>query len=96
MELYEKNGNAIYILNVLKKYTDEEHKLTSNEIQAKIKELYDVEIDPRTIRRIINLLKLKLGYDISTYNENKIGYYISNNPETDFEARRDKSNNRYI
>ena len=23
MELYEKNGNAIYILNVLKKYSDE-------------------------------------------------------------------------
>ena len=27
---------------------------------------YDVEIDPRTIRRNINLLKYKLNYDIST------------------------------
>ena len=28
MELYEKNGNILYILNVLKKYTDEEHLIS--------------------------------------------------------------------
>lgn len=85
MELYEKNGNAIYILNVLKKYSDEDHKLTATEIGRKIKEIYNVEIDSRTTRRNINLLKYKLGYDISTREENKEGYYISRNPETDFE-----------
>ncbi len=85
MELYEKNGNILYILNVLKKYSDEEHMLTSVDIQEKVKELYNVEIDPRTIRRNINLLKEKLEYDISTRQENGKGYYISKNPETDFE-----------
>ena len=85
MELYEKNGNILYILNVLKKYSDEEHMLSLAEIQRKIKEQYNVEIDPRTIRRNINLLIEKFGYDISTYNDNKKGYYISNDPETDFE-----------
>jgi hypothetical protein len=84
MELYEKNGNAIYILNVLKKYSDEEHKLSVAEIQRKIKEKYDVDIDSRTIRRNINLLKYKLDYDISTREENGKGYYITRNPETDF------------
>ena len=52
MDLYEKNGNILYILNVLKKYSDEEHMLSIAEIQRKIIEVYDVEIDPRTIRRI--------------------------------------------
>ena len=85
MELYEKNGNVLYILNVLKKYSDEEHKLSVAEIQRKIKEIYDVEIDPRTIRRNINLLKYKLEYDISTREDNGKGYYITKNPETDFE-----------
>ena len=85
MDLYEKNGNILYILNVLKKYSDEEHKLSISEIKDKIKEEYGEDIDPRTIRRNINLLQQKLGYDISTYNDNKIGYYISNDPETDFE-----------
>ena len=59
MDLYEKNGNILYILNVLKKYSDDEHMLSVAEIQRKIKEVYDVEIDSRTIRRNINLLKYK-------------------------------------
>lgn len=85
MDLYEKNGNSLYILNVLKKYSDEEHKLSAAEIQRKVKEIYNVDIDPRTIRRNINLLKFKLEYDISTRDENGQGYYINRNPETDFE-----------
>lgn len=86
MEKYhKKNGNVLYILNILKKYSDEEHKLSAAEIQRKIKEIYDVDNDPRTIRRNINLLKDVLGYDISTWEENGQGYYINRNPETDFE-----------
>ena len=85
MDLYEKNGNILYILNVLKKYSDEEHMLATAEIQRKIKEIYDVEIDTRTIRRNINLLKYKLDYDISTREDNGKGYYINRDPETDFE-----------
>lgn len=86
MDLYEKNGNIIYILNVLKKYSDEEHMLSATEIGKKIKEIYDVNIDSRTIRRNINLLKYKLDYDISTRDENGKGYYINRDPDTDFEA----------
>lgn len=85
MELYEKNGNILYILNVLKKYSDEDHMLQIKDIKTKIKEIYDVDIDPRTIRRNINLLKEKFEYDISTYAENKEGYYILRDPDTDFE-----------
>ncbi len=85
MDLYEKNGNILYILNVLKKYSDEDHMLSAAEIQRKIKEIYYVKIDTRTIRRNINLLKYKLNYDISTREDNGKGYYINRDPETDFE-----------
>ena len=85
MDLYEKNGNILYILNILKKYSDEEHMLSAAEIQRKIEEIYEVDIDTRTIRRNINLLKYKLDYDISTREENGKGYYINRDPETDFE-----------
>ena len=85
MDLYEKNGNILYILNVLKKFSDEEHILSASDIKEKIEEVYGETIDSRTLRRNINLLKYKFGYDISTYNENKKGYYITNDPETDFE-----------
>lgn len=85
MNLYEKNGNILYILNILKKYTDEEHKLSAKEIKSKVLEEYGEEIEERTIRRNIALLQEKFGYDISTYNDNRQGYYISKDPETDFE-----------
>jgi predicted DNA-binding transcriptional regulator YafY len=87
MNLYERNGNAIYVLKVLKKYTDENHMLKPTEIKEKVIENFNVKIDERTIRRIINLLKFKpeLSYDISNWKENKNGYYISKDPETDFE-----------
>ena len=85
MDLYEKNGNILYILNILKKYSDEDHKLYAAEIGRKIKEIYDIEIDSRTIRRNINLLKYKLDYDISTREDNGEGYYINRDPDTDFE-----------
>lgn len=85
MDLYEKNGNILYVLNVLKKYSDEDHKLYATEIAEKIKEIYGVDIDSRTVRRNINLLKYKLEYDISTREDNGKGYYISKNPDTDFE-----------
>ena len=85
MDLYEKNGNILYILNVLKKYSDSEHMLSVAKIQRKIKEIYNIEIDSRTIRRNINLLKYKLDYDISKRDENGKGYYINRDPDTDFE-----------
>lgn len=85
MELYEKNGNILYILNVLKKYSDEEHMLSVAEIKRKIQEIYNIEIDSRTIRRNINLLKYKLNFDISTREKNGKGYYINKDPDTDFE-----------
>ena len=85
MELYEQNGNILYILNVLKKYSDEDHMLQINDIKELVKDEYDVDIDPRTIRRNINLLKEKLDYDITTWSENKKGYYLIKNPDMDFE-----------
>ena len=85
MDLYEKNGNILYILNVLKKFSDEDHMLSVAEMQRKIKEIYNIDIDSRTIRRNINLLKYKLDYDISTRDDNGKGYYLNRDPETDFE-----------
>ena len=85
MELYPQNGNILYILNVLKKYSDEDHILSINDIKDYISDIYEIEIDPRTIRRNINLLKEKFDYDIVTFQENRKGYYLIKNPDMDFE-----------
>lgn len=85
MELYLKNGNILYVLNVLKKYSNEEHILSSNKIRDLIKKEYDVEIDSRTVRRNINLLIEKFHYDIERFEDNKKGYFIRRDPDYEFE-----------
>ena len=85
MELYEKNGNILYVLNILKKYSNENHILSSNRIKDLIKEEYDVSIDSRTVRRNINLLIEKFNYDIEKYEENNKGYFIRRDPDIEFE-----------
>ncbi len=85
MELYEKNGNILYILNILKKYSNEDYAISSNKIRDLIKKEYNVSIDSRTVRRNINLLIEKFNYDIEKYEENKKGYFIRQDPEYEFE-----------
>lgn len=84
-DLHPKNGNILYILNVLKKYTDEDHKISMKGIENKVFEEYGVKIERKTIIRNIEVLQEIFGYDIVTYNDNRKGYYISKDPETDFE-----------
>ena len=43
-----------------------------------MKSLYGTDIDRRTVYSAISLLKDNLGYEISTYEENKQGYIYKN------------------
>ena len=85
MEKYLKNGSVLYILNILKKYSDEEHLLSANEISRLIDKEYNVKLDSRKIRRDINLLIEIFEYDIETYEMNNKGYMIRKDPDKDFE-----------
>lgn len=84
---YPQNGNILYILNILKKYSDDDHTLSAEEIGELVKEKYEINIEQRTIRRNIELLVQKFNYDIETVkgDKNKKYYYLSRDPETDFE-----------
>ena len=85
MEIYEKNGNILYVLNILKKYSNVDHILSSNKIKELINKEYNVAIDSRTIRRNITLLIEKFNYDIETFSDNNKGYYLRYNPDIEFE-----------
>ena len=84
-KLFLKNGNVLYILNILKKYSDEDHILSAKDITRLIEEEYDVKNDDRTIRRNINLLIDKFGYNISTRKDNNKGYYLIKDYYKDFD-----------
>lgn len=70
-----EKANAICLLEVLKEYSDAEHILPMREIITKMQSLYGIKIDRRTVYGAVALL-IELGYDISIYEDNGVGYYL--------------------
>ena len=70
-------ANAICLLEILREYSDEEHILAMRDLIQKMNSLYDLKPDRRTVYSAISLL-IDLGYDISMYEDNGIGYYLRN------------------
>jgi predicted DNA-binding transcriptional regulator YafY len=69
------------ILSVLQIHSDADHILSIKDLIQKIHGIYDIHVDRRTIYRNIAHL-IQFGYDISTFEDNKKGYYLR---ERDFE-----------
>ena len=68
-------ANTICILEILKEYSDEQHILTMSEIISKMNIVYGLKLDRRTVYSSVALL-IDLGYDISVYEENGVGYFL--------------------
>ena len=68
-------ANAICLLEILREYSDSNHILGMKDIISKMNTLYGIHPDRRTIYSAAALL-IDLGYDISMYEENGIGYYL--------------------
>lgn len=69
------------ILKILEEFSDPHHILSMADMQSKLKTIYGIEADRRTVYRNIDAL-IDFGYDISKFAENKRGYYLR---ERDFE-----------
>lgn len=59
----EKKNLSFYILEILKKYTSTENRLTQNRISELLKEEYGKETDRRTVKACLESLSL-LGYNV--------------------------------
>ncbi len=70
------------ILDILKEYSDEAHRLTQQEIIRLLKLNYDMECDRRSVKNNILCLK-ELGYEISMEN----GYFLAEREFEDAELR---------
>ena len=74
----------VYILEVLKKYSDAEHVLTQEEIARKIEEEYGLKIERKAIGRNIKLL-CDANYDVETKSGK--GFYFGERFFDDSELR---------
>lgn len=70
------------ILDILKRYSDADHRLTQQEIIRLLKSNYDMECDRRSVKNNILYLR-ELGYDISMED----GYYLAAREFEDAELR---------
>ena len=59
----DKKIAMLYILDILKEYSDQEHPLTQQDIINKLHNIYLVDIERKTIASTIRLL-IDYGYDI--------------------------------
>lgn len=73
-----KKSSIILILNVLKKYSDENHPLTQEKIIDIIRREYNIDLERKSIGRNINTL-IDLDYNIEHVHD---GYYLA---EREFE-----------
>lgn len=73
--MFTNRATAICLLEVLKEYSDENHILPMREVVSHMNRDYGLSPDRRTIYDAIELLK-HLGYEISRYEDNGIGYYL--------------------
>lgn len=58
-----KKASILLVLRVLEKYSDEDYFLTQQDIINKIYELYDIELERKSVAYSLNLLE-ELGYDL--------------------------------
>ena len=63
------------LYEILKRYSDENHILSVDEIRKKLKLVYDVELERRAIYRNIDALR-EMNIEIEGYMDNRTGYYL--------------------
>lgn len=66
----DERTTSLWVLKVLKEYSDENHILKMSEIISILSNECEVVLDRRTISSSIKAL-IDFGYDISTYTENQ-------------------------
>lgn len=71
----EKKHSTLALLEILKKYSDEEHILTLRQLLDHLKNEYNIDLERRTIYSNIDILE-DFGYEISDFEDNGKGYYL--------------------
>ncbi len=79
--------NIFYVLELLRELSDSKHILKMNDIRRLLSERYGVSAERRAVYGYINTL-IYLGYDISDFDDNGVGYYLRKREMDEAEIRR--------
>lgn len=73
--MQDKKQSVLALIEIMKRYSDEEHILSIRDIQEHLENEYGLTLDRRTLYSHMDLLK-ENGYEVSTYEDNGKGYYL--------------------
>lgn len=79
-------ANTVCLLEILKEYSDCDNILKMKEIIEKMKYIYGLSVDRRTVYSSVAVL-FEMGYDISIPEENGVGYYLDSRDFDSSEVR---------
>ena len=82
--MYDKKKAMLYILEILKNYSDENHLLTQKDIIDKLRNIYHIELERKTISTTLELL---IEHDYDIIHEEKGGYYLGERDFNDNEIK---------
>ncbi|MBR2825698.1 MAG: WYL domain-containing transcriptional regulator [Solobacterium sp.] len=71
----EKKYSALALLDILIEESDEDHILTAKELQQKLLQRFNLQLERRTIYSNLDILEQN-GYVISRFEDNGKGYYL--------------------
>ena len=92
-----KNLMVLYILKILKEYTDEEHRLSQEQIREILERDYEMSVDRKSIKRNLENLKAE-GYEINSSTSKRGSGKKQNMTNTDYyiESEFDDSELRFL
>lgn len=70
-----QKATPLCIYKILKKYSDENHIMSAEDIREKLKKIYDVDMERRAIYRNIDVLR-SMEIEIEGFQDNRQGYYL--------------------
>ena len=72
----EKKQSVLAVLEILQKYSDQDHLVSIRQISSLLESEYQIRIERRAIYANIEILR-DFGYDISAYERERNGYYLN-------------------
>ena len=73
--MISQKATILCVYEILRKFSDENHLISTEKIREKLKTIYDVDMERRAIYRNIDALR-SMGIDIEGYTDNREGYYL--------------------
>ena len=73
--MLSQKATVLCLLDVLKRFSDEEHPISADKIIEKLKVIYDVDMERRAVYRNISVLN-EIGIEVVKYSDNRGGYCL--------------------